>query len=127
MRVNIFPIALLLLFPSVVYASDPTPLLYFLATQILQFAWPLVLPLFFLRGSQKKLKIYLAYLIVTYGIAGIVSVPVSFYYQFAAWLSWPLDNSWVYFVSIGQGIFSLVLSIVSLIKFGAPIREKFDA
>ena len=127
MRSISFPIFLLLLLPSVAYASDPTPLLYFLATQILQFAWPLVLPLFFLRGTQKKLKIYLAYLIVTYGIAGIVSVPVSFYYQFAAWLSWPLDNSWVYFASIGQSIFSLVLSIISLIKFGPPIREKFDA
>ena len=117
---------LLLLIPSVSYASDPTPLLYFLTTQILQFAWPLVVPLFFLSGSQKKLKIYIAYLIVTYGITGIVSVPVSFYYQFAAWFSWPMENSWIYFTSIGQGICSLVLSIISLVKFGPLIRETFD-
>ena len=37
--------------------------------------WPLVLPLFYLRGFSRKLRLYFALTLITFGFVGLLSVP----------------------------------------------------
>ena len=72
-RISLISFALI---PASAAASDFGPgLLFVLVGVIVAFTWPLVIPLFYLRGIQCKTKLYLASALASYGLVAAWGVP----------------------------------------------------
>ena len=112
--------------PNIAYASDPTPVLYIMFGQVIVLVWPLLIPLLFLRPASNKLKIYFLFLIVTYGVIGLISLPINIYINIAAWTSASIHVSWsIVTVLIKNGL-ALLFSIWLLNKIGSRLIRAAD-
>lgn len=76
---------LLLTASSTAFASDMSALWYLLGAQIVLFFWPIVLPVFFIKNEQHKLKSYFIRMVAIYGMLGIALMPNFFYNIFGVW------------------------------------------
>ncbi len=119
-------VILLLLSPEAAIASDPTPILFALVVHILSLAWPLVVPLFFLKNSEKKLKTYLLFLLIVYGVIGIISLPLDIYMNASAWLSLPLDLIRNKVLVMAKIILSISVSVIVLRMLSGKLAQVFN-
>jgi hypothetical protein len=76
---------LLLVIPTLSFASDMSGLIYILGLQIVLMFWPLIVPLFFLKNDTQKLKSYIFKVIIIYGILGLVTMPQNMYSTLGIW------------------------------------------
>jgi hypothetical protein len=114
----------LLLLPPLVFASGGGEVLFVLwAIQILVFCWPIVLPLFFLQ--KNKIKSYFLFVLVMYGIIGLLNAPLSFYVQIAVYFDLPVDI-YSFELSIATNVVSLIISILFLRKYTERLSNIFD-
>ena len=77
--------ALLLSFPQLVSASNYAILYYFMGWQLFTWVWPFLLPLFFLRRAESRLKLYLCLVLLPLGLRELTDLPMLIYYDLAAW------------------------------------------
>jgi hypothetical protein len=104
--------------PPIAYASDPTGLVYAMTLQAAMFAWPLVLPLFYLGARHNKLRSYFLFLVVALGMLGIVGLPHLLFTIVAAWFS--AEEAAFRFVvplNVGKHLIAFALCIWYLPRF----------
>lgn len=109
--------------PFVAHASDMSGFGYLLALQALIVFWPLLLPLAYLRGAVRKLRLYLLLVLVTYGVLGLLSLPMDVYFQLVPWLQLPVEPLMGAPVQFARSGVSLVVAIVVLWKLTPALRR----
>jgi hypothetical protein len=88
------------------------------------FAWPALLPLFYLRATAKRWRAYFLFLVVTLGMVGLVNIPTNMLSLFSAWwfgndlsgFAWPM-----HFIKNGA---AFVLSVWYLPRFRSVVSER---
>jgi len=111
-----------ILFSNFAFASGGGGAIFaYMGMQLLVFLWPFVVPLFFLKSSKKKLYLYIIYLVVIFGLIGLVKFPYTIFSQLSIWLNskWLLTYS--YGLLMGLQIISFILAVITLRKYGSRI------
>ncbi len=109
--------------PAIAEASDPRGLAYVMLLQVALLAWPLVLPLFYLKPQAKKPLSYFLFVIFTFGSLGIVALPQLLFSTFSAWFSAEdASYQWVVPLNIAKHVIALVFCLWYLPRFRALLR-----
>jgi hypothetical protein len=114
----------LALLPSVALASDFSGLVPVLFLQAAVLAWPLLLPLFYLRPRRNKVQSWFLFALLCYGSIGVAAVPESFYTNIASWF--PYDEqgfSWPMAASVGKQAVAFLFCLWFLPRYRALLRE----
>ena len=85
--------------------------------------WPMVLPLFLLRGCRNRFRSYLLLVVVAFGVLGLVSFPLVLYLNLGPIVgSFPSTN-FILFSKYAQQPLALILYLLIYRKYRISIRE----
>jgi hypothetical protein len=93
--------------------------------QVVMLAWPLVLPSFYLRPQRNKLHSYFLFVVLAYGLLGIVGLPQLLFTNIAAWFS-AEDAAfrWAVPLNIGKHLVAIALFIWYLPRFAKLVSRQ---
>ena len=109
-------LVLLLIFSPPVMASDfGIGFLAFLSVMTIVKVWPLLLPLFYLRGVAKSIKLYFALALTCFGLLGLVQAPFSIYSSLESiWGDTSASDTYSNLIMYSMHILNLLALAVSL-------------